>query len=142
MLRLSYFPPTWKHSVIIMISKPNNPKHLTNSYCPITLLLTFAKLFEKLILHRITLLINQYSILPKSQFGFRRKHNTVHQIHKITGKISASFKTKQYCSEVFLDISQAFERVWHDKLLFKVKHFVPPPYILKIALFLSDAIQS
>ncbi|KAL4131520.1 hypothetical protein QTP88_008815 [Uroleucon formosanum] len=59
MLRLSYFPSTWKHSVIIMISKPNKSKHLTSSYRPISLLPTFAKLFEKLILHRISSLIDQ-----------------------------------------------------------------------------------
>jgi hypothetical protein len=66
MLRLSYFPQTWKHSVIIMISKPNKPKHLTSSYRSISLLPTFAKLFEKLILHRISPLIDQQNILPKS----------------------------------------------------------------------------
>ncbi|KAL4090563.1 hypothetical protein QTP88_025369 [Uroleucon formosanum] len=38
MLRLSYFPPTWKYSIIIMISKPNKPKHLTSSYQPYQLI--------------------------------------------------------------------------------------------------------
>jgi hypothetical protein len=111
MLRLSYFPPAWKYSIIIMISKPNKPKHLIGSYRPISLLPTFAKLFEKLIQHRITPIIDQHSILPKSQFGFRRKHNTIHKIHRITNKISASFETKQFCPGVFLDISQDFDHV-------------------------------
>jgi hypothetical protein len=66
MLRLSYFPSTWKHSVIIMISKPNKPKYLTSYYRPISSLPTFAKLFEKLILHRISSLIDQQNILSKS----------------------------------------------------------------------------
>ncbi|KAL4126953.1 hypothetical protein QTP88_011151 [Uroleucon formosanum] len=138
MLRLSYFPPTWKYSIIIMISKPNKPKHLTSSYRPISLLPTFAKLFEKLILHRISLLVDQHNILPKSQFGFRRKHNTIHQIHRITDKISASFETKQYCPGVFLDISKAFDRVWHDGLLFKLKHFLPSPYYLILKSYLEN----
>ncbi|KAL4121623.1 hypothetical protein QTP88_014097 [Uroleucon formosanum] len=138
MLRLSYFPPTWKYSIIIMISKPNKPKHLTSSYRPISLLPTFAKLFEKLILHRISPLVDQHNILPKSQFGFRRKHNTIHQIHRITDKISASFETKQYCPGVFLDISKAFDRVWHDGLLFKLKHFLPSPYYLILKSYLEN----
>ncbi|KAF0756919.1 Uncharacterized protein FWK35_00014605 [Aphis craccivora] len=99
-----------KYSVIIMIAKPNKPKHLVSSFRPISLLPTFAKLFEKLIQHRITPIIDQHNILPKSQFGFRRKYNTIHQIHRITDKISASFETKQYCTGAFLDISQAFDR--------------------------------
>jgi hypothetical protein len=80
-----------------MISKSDKPEHLISSYCPISLLPTFAKLFEKLILHRIKPTIDQYSILPKSQFGFHRKYNTIHQIHRITDKtISASFEIKQF----------------------------------------------
>jgi hypothetical protein len=66
MLRLSYFPPAWKYSIIITISKPNKLKHTISSYRPISLLSTFAKLFEKLILRRITPIIDQHSILPKS----------------------------------------------------------------------------
>jgi hypothetical protein len=138
MLRLSYFPPAWKYSIIIMISKPNKPKHLISSYRPISLLPTFAKLFRKLILHRITLIINQHNILPKSQFGFRRKHNTIYQIHRNTDKISASFETKQFCPGVFLDISQVFYRVWHNGLLFKRKNFLPSPYYLIIKSYLEN----
>jgi len=121
-----------------MISKPNKPKHLTSSYRPISLLPTFAKLFEKLILHRISPLIDQQNILPKSQFGFRRKHNTTQQIHRIVDKISSSFESKQFCPAVFLDISQAFDRVWHDGLLFKLKHFLPSPYFLLIKSYLDN----
>lgn len=47
MLRLSYFPSAWKYSVIIMIVKPNKPKHLVSSYRIIGLLPTLAKLFKK-----------------------------------------------------------------------------------------------
>jgi len=139
MLRLSYFPSTWKYSVIIMIAKPNKPKHLVSSFRPISLLPTFAKLFEKLIQHRITPIIDQHNILPKSQFGFRRKYNTIHQIHRITDKISASFETKQYCTGAFLDISQAFDRVCHDGLLFELKHFLPSPYYLITKSYLENS---
>jgi len=121
-----------------MIAKPNKPKHLVSSYRPISLLPTFAKLFEKLILHRITPIIDQHNILPESQFGFRRKHNTILQIHRITDKISASFETKQYCPALFLGISQAFDRVWHDGLLFKLKHFLPSLYYLIIKSYLEN----
>jgi hypothetical protein len=93
MLRLSYFPPTRKYSIIIMISKPNKPKHLISSHRPISLLPTFVKLFEKLILHRITSIIDQHSILPKSQFGFRRKHNTIHQ--SIESQIKSQLPLRQ-----------------------------------------------
>jgi len=142
MLRLPYFPPTWKYSVIIMISKPNKPKHLTSSYRHISLLPSFEKLFDKLILHRITPIIDQHSILPKSQFGFSHKHNTIYQNHRITDKISASFKAKQYCPGVFLDIFQAFDHVWYDGFLFKLKHFLHSPYYLTIKSYLENRLFS
>ncbi|KAL4127125.1 hypothetical protein QTP88_011323 [Uroleucon formosanum] len=38
MLRLSYFPPLWKISTIILVHKPGKPKNTTSSYRPIGLL--------------------------------------------------------------------------------------------------------
>ncbi|KAL4141972.1 hypothetical protein QTP88_004508 [Uroleucon formosanum] len=38
MLRLSYFPPLWKISTIILVHKPGKPKNTTSSYRPISLL--------------------------------------------------------------------------------------------------------
>jgi hypothetical protein len=34
-LRLSYIPPIWKFSTMILISKPEKSKHLVTSYRPI-----------------------------------------------------------------------------------------------------------
>lgn len=121
MLRLSYIPPIWKFSTIILIAKPEKPKHLVTSYHPISLLPTLGKLFDKLLLKRITPIIKEKNIIPNTQFGFRSYHSTIHQIHRITDKISSSFEKKEHCLGVFLDISQAFDRVWHDGLLFKLK---------------------
>lgn len=41
--------------------------------------------------------------------------------------ISTSLEKKCYCTAVFLDISQAFDRLWHEGLLFKLRNFLPPP---------------
>ncbi|GBP01447.1 Probable RNA-directed DNA polymerase from transposon X-element [Eumeta japonica] len=69
--------------------------------------------------------------LPNSGFGFRRKHATVDQIHRLINEIDKSFESKEYCASVFLDISQAFDRVWHEGLLFKIKSSLPN-YICQI----------
>lgn len=49
-------------------------------------------------------------IIPEHQFGFKRNHSTIEQIHKIVNKINYSFQKRKYCSAV-LDISQAFDKV-------------------------------
>lgn len=39
---------------------------------------------------------------------------------------------------MFLDISQAFDRVWHEGILYKLKEFLPPTYYLLIKSYLTD----
>lgn len=39
---------------------------------------------------------------------------------------------------MFLDITQAFDRVWHDGLLYKLKKFLPATYYLLIKFYLTD----
>jgi len=138
MLRLSYFPLIWKFSTIILIHKPNKPKNEASSYRPISLLPVLAKLFEKILLHRIRSFTQTQKIVPDTQFGFRSKHSTIQQIHRIIDKISSSFEEKKYCPGVFLDVSQAFDRVWHQGLLFKIKKILPAPLYLIIKSYLSN----
>jgi len=75
---------------IIMIQKPGKSAELTESYRPISLLLVLSKLFEELLLSRITIIIE--NLIPKlawevNQFGFRSKHATIEQIHRIIKEI-------------------------------------------------------
>lgn len=93
MLRLSYFPVTWKFSIVILVHKPHKPKHLT-SYRPISHP-TLGKIFEKIILKRRRPIIKSQNIIPYSQFGFRTNHSTIHQIHRLTDKIASSFEKKK-----------------------------------------------
>ncbi|KAL4098606.1 hypothetical protein QTP88_023174 [Uroleucon formosanum] len=124
MLRLSHFPQIWKFSIVILIHKPGKPKHLPSSYRPISLLPVLAKLFEKIIIKRIRPLIHSNNIIPHIQFGFRASHSTIHQIHRITDKIQTSFENKEYCPGVFLDVAQAFDRVWHDGTISSIAHSI------------------
>jgi len=137
-LRLSYFPLLWKFASIILFPKPNKPPDIPSSHRPISLLPFFAKILERLILKRILPIITEKNILPNTQFGFRASHSTIHQAHRVVDFISYSLEKKLYCNCVFLDISQAFDRVWHDGLLYKLKKFLPPTYYLLIKSYLTD----
>ena len=53
MLRLGYYPKSWKLSIITLIHKPGKPIHEANSYRPISLLPNISKLFEKLLIKRL-----------------------------------------------------------------------------------------
>lgn len=124
-LRLGYFPNVWKISQIIMIPKPGKDLTQISSYRPISLLPTISKLFERLLLSKITPYLNNSSIIPQHQFGFREKHGTIEQVHRIVSEISKAFVEKKYCSAIFLDVAQAFDKVWHDGLIHKIKCSLP-----------------
>ncbi|GBP07916.1 RNA-directed DNA polymerase from mobile element jockey [Eumeta japonica] len=122
-LRLAIFPGQWKIAQVVMIPKSEKPLHEASSYRPISLLSVQGKIFERMLLNRMRAHLSD--VIPQHQFGFQEKHGTIEQIHRITDIISRTLEFKQFCSAVFLDISQAFDRVWHERLLYKIKKLLP-----------------
>ncbi|KAL1124532.1 hypothetical protein AAG570_001158 [Ranatra chinensis] len=53
-------------------------------------------------------------------------------------QISFALEKKEYCGGVFLDVAQAFDRVWHPGLLFKLKRILPSTYYLILQSYLTD----
>jgi hypothetical protein len=53
-------------------------------------------------------------------------------------KINEALETKQFCSVAFLDISQAFDRVWYTGLLHKLRQFFPLNYYLILNSYLHN----
>jgi len=48
--------------------------------------------------------------LPAHQFGIREKHGTIEQANRITSEIRTAFQQREYCTAIFLDVAQAFDR--------------------------------
>lgn len=124
-LRLGHFPKQWKHASIKMILKPGKNTADMCSYRPISLLPGFSKIFEKLLMARLFDFDDFAKAIPNYQFGFRREHGTEQQLARVTQFILKAYENKQYCSAIFLDISEAFDRVWHDGLLYKLIKLLP-----------------
>lgn len=126
--KLSYFPKAWKLAQIIMIPKPGKDKTQINSYRPISLLPILSKIFERILLGKLQPYIQRKDIIPQHQFGFRNKHGTIEQIHKITNCIKSALEDSKYCTGVFLDIAQAFDKVWHEGLIKKIENLLPSKF--------------
>uniref|UniRef100_A0A2S2Q352 Putative RNA-directed DNA polymerase n=1 Tax=Sipha flava TaxID=143950 RepID=A0A2S2Q352_9HEMI len=137
-LRLSYFPSTWKSSVIVTILKPGKPPKHPSSYRPISLLQVLGKILEKILLKRLSHITTVNKNIPNFQFGFRTNHSRIHQLHRVTDTISTALETKKYCAGLFLDVAKAFDTVWHDGLLFKLKTLFPAPYYLILKSYLDN----
>jgi len=80
-----------------------------------------SKLFEKLLLSHLKPLIEVKHLIPDHQFGFQNNHLTIDQVHRVTSVIRQALKEKQYCCGVFLDVAQAFGKVWNKRLLIKLR---------------------
>lgn len=94
--RLKYVPMCWKVAEVIMIPKPGKQVNVVTSYRPISLLPVISKLYEKLLLKRLKPIIEEKCIIPLHQFGFRNKHGTIDQVHRITNLIEKALEEKKF----------------------------------------------
>ena len=60
-------------------------------------------------------------MLIEQNSGFKRNDSTVNQLLKIVHQIYQDINDGKDTCLVFLDISKAFDKVWHEGLLFKIK---------------------
>lgn len=137
-LRTGHYPVQWKVAQIVMIKKPDKSPDMVTSYRPVSLLPVMSKIFEKGFLKRLNPILSEKQLIPDHQFGFRRQHTTIEQVHRITKEIRKAFDEKKYCSAAFLDISQAFDKVWHPGLLYKIKKNFPQKQYEVLKSYLCD----
>ena len=82
------------------------------------------KICEKLIIKRLNEILQDKKIIPEHQFGFRNQHSTIEQVNRVVSVIRNTFENYSYCTTVFLDVAQAFDKVWHEGLLYKLSKIV------------------
>ena len=118
----SSYPDIWKKFNIIHVHKKND-KQLVNNYRPISLLPIFGKIFEKNIFNKTYSFLLEENLLNPNQSGFRPFDSCINQLVAITHEIFEAFDCNPSLGvrSVFLDISKAFDEVWHDGLLYKLK---------------------
>ena len=121
-IQSSRYPDIWKKSNIIPVHKKND-KGLVNNYRPISLLPIFGKIFEKIIFNKIYNFLSEEKLLNPNQSGFRPSDSCINQLISITHEIFEAFDCNPPLEvrSIFLDISKAFDKVWHEGLLYKIK---------------------
>ena len=97
-------------------------KNLMKKYRPISLLPVCGKIFAKCIYNSLYGYLQSNDILSKSHSGFRKCDSCISQLLPITHEIYSNFDAIPSLETrgVFLVISKAFDRVWHEGLLFKL----------------------
>ena len=100
-------------------------KQVVNNCRPVSLLPICSKILEKIVLDSMMRFLNENKFLSNAQSGFRPPDSCECQVLLIVHDIYKSFDCNPpwEVREIFLDISKAFDRVCHDRLLYKIKSF-------------------
>ena len=125
-------PKIWRRALVIAIPKPGKPVGDSKSYRPISLLCVPYKILERLIYARVGPLINQ--LLPKEQAWFRRGKSTVDQVVLLTQNIEYSFEAKKKASAIFIDLTAAYDTVWHHCLTCKLLRLLPDKHMVRMIM--------
>ncbi|GJQ66609.1 hypothetical protein Trydic_g4581 [Trypoxylus dichotomus] len=120
MLRLRHFPSQWKLADVAMIPKPGQSHNWPQNCRPISLLPVMNKIADRIILARLREETDDLDVIPGCQFGFRREHSTTHQVLRLIEHIKEGFNRRECTGAVFLDVAKAFDKVWHQCLLWKM----------------------
>ena len=103
-----------------------------------------CKLTEKLIKNRLVHYLETNNLITKIQSGFRANKCTIDNVFYFKQKCLEAFSLKRQnqvnkmCGIVF-DIEKAFDKVWHQGLLYKMHQLKIPKTIAKwIMNFLSN----
>ncbi|GBO40428.1 RNA-directed DNA polymerase from mobile element jockey, partial [Araneus ventricosus] len=133
-LLCNYFPTIWKTAHVLMFPKPRQNRKLPGNYRPISLLSNIGKILEKIILSRLKEECHDLSIIPNEQYGFRAGHGCIHQLLRVANTVTQGFNHKFYTGGVFLDVRKAFDRMWHNGLIYKLIKFKIPNYLIVILI--------
>lgn len=116
------FPSDWKLAHVVPVFKKGDKK-LLNNYRPISLTSCIGKVMERVVFKHLYNYILDNSLLSSFQSGFKPGDSTVYQLLDFYHIISEALDNKKDVRAVFFDISKAFDKVWHEGLIFKLQQF-------------------
>jgi hypothetical protein len=120
-LNSGVFPDRLKYAIVKPIYK-KRPKQDISNYRPVSLL-TFSKVFERLIYNGLYNHFDMNNILVKEQFGFRKQHSTEHAVSSLINSILTAMNNNQIVRGISCDLQKAFDCVNHKILLDKLRFY-------------------
>ena len=110
-------------SSVVPVFKNVGERSTAKNYRPVSLLSVVSKAFEKLANNRIVDHLEKCDLFSDFQNGFRSSRSTTDLLTVASDRIARAFNRSGATRAVALDISKAFDRVWHAGLLHKLKSY-------------------
>ena len=114
------FATPWKRANIVQVHKKND-KQIVSNFWPVSLLPICSKIFEKVIFNELFKFFEYKNLLSNHQSGLITR--VIHVFINCLQSLMTSFDCNPTLETrgVSLDISKAFDSVWHDGLLFRLR---------------------
>ena len=121
LFQVGTFPDSWKIAHVTPIFKRVGSKNLKENYRPISILPTLSKVSESIIHERLLSHCTQNNLITERQAAYLKGDSTMTQLIYLFHQIRTSWGQAKISHGVFLDISAAFDKVWHKGLLAKLE---------------------
>ena len=123
-LKKGKFPDIWKKANVVSVHKRED-KVLVKNYRPFSSLPIFGKMFERVIYNSLFNYFQSNRLFTPSQSGFLPGDSCIAQLLSLIHEIQTAFDENPTVDVrgVFLDLSKAFDKVWHDGIIFKLKAY-------------------
>lgn len=129
----SYFPIAWKSAIVVPIPKRSKPPADPKSYRPIALLSSLSKIYERATLTKLNTTTEGLGLIPADQYGFRLHRDAPQAAVRVHTDVTTKINAKTPTIAVLLDVEKAFDTVWKEGLIYKMRHlFHIPPHLCRI----------
>ena len=140
-LNLCQVPREWKKAHVLPLHKKGE-RDILNNYRPVSLLSCVSKIIERAVFKHLFNYFRDNFLISVYQSGFTPGDSTVNQLIQIYHMLCNALDKKKEVRIVFCDISKAFDRVWHDGLIYKLSSMgISGNLLLWFKNYLSDRHQ-
>jgi hypothetical protein len=120
-LRLRISPSIWQQAIILPIFKDGGLDPLeASSYMPISPTSCVSKVYERVLLNRLSTSLEDQNKLPEEQAGFRKDRCTLEQAF-ILREILDSRKSQKATYACFIDLTNAVGSTWQDGMWYQLR---------------------
>ena len=120
LFEIGLFPDLWKIAHVTAIYKRAGPKTCKTSFRPISILPSLSKIFESVMHNGLIKHCIENDIITEKQAAYLKGDSTVSQLLYIVHGIRKNWTNQKIIQGLFLDVSSAFDKVWHNGLLAKL----------------------
>ena len=121
-LKVSCFPDYCKVLLVIPVFTNFGERSTAKDYHPVSLLSVVKKFFEKLVDNKLVDQQEKCGLFSDFRYSFRFSQSTADLLTVVSDRISRAFNKAGGTPAAALDISKAFNRVWHAGPFHKRKY--------------------